>query len=252
MSFICANPGYAASKWFLACIWCFLHHLYALIVFWINRNGQERGGKGGRGQVSAPLHTGSQAAPREETLHRGVLPDSRCERLVFARAAALITVDVSDRRFMCDFWFQGDENEPEQQSDTEEGGTKGEPQVTTHTRKTRLEPVSQIKPLSLILQSVWFAILFSSLVPFVSCHQGHGSPRLWFSLFLLSKAPLSSPPTSISFSLSATFDFCFVFPFPSSGDCFFGGLASRTCAQPQISRFSKHACAQRKGSLFGF
>lgn len=28
------------------------------------------------------------------------------------------------------FYFKGDENDPEQQSDSEEGSTKGEPQVT--------------------------------------------------------------------------------------------------------------------------
>lgn len=45
--------------------------------FLLGRNRQKRGGKGGRGQVSAPLYTGSQAAPREETLHWGLLLDPR-------------------------------------------------------------------------------------------------------------------------------------------------------------------------------
>lgn len=47
----------------------------------LDRNGQKGRGEGGRGQVSAPLHPGSQAAPREETLHWGLLLDPRCKTL---------------------------------------------------------------------------------------------------------------------------------------------------------------------------
>lgn len=52
-----------------------------LLFVLMHRSGQKGGGEGGGGQVSAPLHTGSQAAPREETLHRGLLLDPGRKRL---------------------------------------------------------------------------------------------------------------------------------------------------------------------------
>lgn len=54
--------------------------LISCFFFSSARNGQKGGGEGRRGQVSAPLHTGSQTAPREETLHWRLLLDPRCKR----------------------------------------------------------------------------------------------------------------------------------------------------------------------------
>lgn len=110
--------------------WMFSYCPDALFVFSLPRNGQKGGGEGGRGQVSAPLHTGSQAAPGKEALHRGLLLDPRCKTRwrFFKHSLRSRGVWFLCDRLMSRFKrFQGDD--PDQQSDSEEGSTKGEPQV---------------------------------------------------------------------------------------------------------------------------
>lgn len=100
-------------------------YFFVLLV----RNGQKRGGKGGRGQVSVPLHTGTQAAPREETLHRGLLLDPGRKRRPPFLTTLMWRFNFSHGDVFL-FLLKGEENDPDQQSDSEEGSNKGEPQVS--------------------------------------------------------------------------------------------------------------------------
>lgn len=62
------------------------------------------------------------------------------------------------------YYFQGDENDPDQQSDSEDGSTKGEPQVT---------------PLIELIVCVWPPFWFLSFCIYsvlISWSQGRASP----------------------------------------------------------------------------
>lgn len=115
------------------------------------RNWEKGRGEGGRGQVSAPLHTGSQAAPWEETLHWSFLldpgrkwhshKDTLEDKELKIPSPRLLLIHrffiVNHLRHFCLFCFfliQGDENDPDQQSDSEESSTKGETQVQNEWR----------------------------------------------------------------------------------------------------------------------
>lgn len=100
----------------------------SMMFVWTHRIGREGGGEGGRGQVSASLHTETPAAPREEALHRGVLLEPGCKTRSDSRHN--LQGILSDPLRL--FFIQGDQHEPDQQSDSEEGSTKGDPQVTQH------------------------------------------------------------------------------------------------------------------------
>lgn len=69
--------------------------------FLLNRIGQKGGGEGGRGQVSAPLHPGSQAASREEALHGGLLLDSGCEQLSHSHTTSQFTTQLEPLGRIC-------------------------------------------------------------------------------------------------------------------------------------------------------
>lgn len=54
----------------------------------------------------------------------------------FFKRSSLIIISVTCNSSLY-FQPQGDENDPDQQSDSEEGSIKGEPQVTRHTLKKK-------------------------------------------------------------------------------------------------------------------
>lgn len=104
---------------------------------------------------------------------------------------------------ICSFQIQGDENDPDQQSDSEEGSTKGEPQVTqikTDFQAGALQP-------GLVLcgaTSVWFLpfCFYSLFWSFLMSHLMKSRPKQDFDIHFSAPVQLwfPPPPSNLSFS----------------------------------------------------
>lgn len=163
----------------------------------IDRKEEEKEGE----DKSQPRSIRDRRRPREKRRSTGVsfwTQDVRAplwQHLVWC--SPLSSPAQTHEKFMCDppsdiylfsFLFQGDENDPDQQSDSEEGSTKGEPQVIQHAHIFHIHTCS--------LASLWPLLdsdfLFQSLVPHDVQWRLKLSP-------LPCMAMISSPPTKLYF-----------------------------------------------------